>query len=130
MMNFLLSHVDCVCRNSNMQFLTGLIRTLIYKSLALQTKLQCSRERLKRSVSTTTLAASYRLVPLILRFYLLVLSGKLVEKTMMRKYGIENINEHFQSFNTICDATQVVSSQLFRLELSSIIKSLLHNVIL
>nr|ACJ83115.1 hydroxymethylbutenyl diphosphate reductase [Oncidium hybrid cultivar]ACJ83116.1 hydroxymethylbutenyl diphosphate reductase [Oncidium hybrid cultivar] len=32
--------------------------------------------------------------------------GKLVEKTMMRKHGVENINEHFKSFNTICDATQ------------------------
>lgn len=26
---------------------------------------------------------------------------------MMRKYGVEDINEHFMSFNTICDATQV-----------------------
>ncbi|KAF7810955.1 4-hydroxy-3-methylbut-2-enyl diphosphate reductase, chloroplastic [Senna tora] len=33
--------------------------------------------------------------------------GKLVERTMMRKFGVENINEHFLSFNTICDATQV-----------------------
>ncbi|ERN17601.1 4-hydroxy-3-methylbut-2-enyl diphosphate reductase, chloroplastic [Amborella trichopoda] len=32
--------------------------------------------------------------------------GKLVEKVMMRKYGVENINEHFVAFNTICDATQ------------------------
>jgi (E)-4-hydroxy-3-methyl-but-2-enyl pyrophosphate reductase (IPP and DMAPP forming) len=32
--------------------------------------------------------------------------GKLFEKTMMRKFGPENLNEHFQSFNTICDATQ------------------------
>lgn len=32
--------------------------------------------------------------------------GKLVEKTMMRKYGVENVNDHFISFNTICDATQ------------------------
>lgn len=31
---------------------------------------------------------------------------------MMRKYGVENINEHFMSFNTICDATQVVSPPL------------------
>ncbi|KAK6159433.1 hypothetical protein DH2020_006747 [Rehmannia glutinosa] len=36
--------------------------------------------------------------------------GKLVEKTLMRKYGVENINNHFISFNTICDATQVKSS--------------------
>lgn len=35
------------------------------------------------------------------------LTGKFVEKTMMRKYGVENVNEHFISFNTICDATQV-----------------------
>jgi 4-hydroxy-3-methylbut-2-enyl diphosphate reductase len=32
--------------------------------------------------------------------------GKLFERTMMRKYGPENLNQHFQSFNTICDATQ------------------------
>ncbi|RRT36564.1 hypothetical protein B296_00049579, partial [Ensete ventricosum] len=41
--------------------------------------------------------------PWVLKFEF---SGKLVEKTMMRKYGVENINEHFVSFNTICDATQ------------------------
>jgi hypothetical protein len=35
------------------------------------------------------------------------LTGKLVERTMMRKYGVENVTEHFISFNTICDATQV-----------------------
>jgi 4-hydroxy-3-methylbut-2-en-1-yl diphosphate reductase len=32
--------------------------------------------------------------------------GKLFEKTMMRKYGPDRLNEHFLSFNTICDATQ------------------------
>jgi 4-hydroxy-3-methylbut-2-en-1-yl diphosphate reductase len=32
--------------------------------------------------------------------------GKLFEKTMMRKYGPDQLNEHFLSFNTICDATQ------------------------
>ncbi|HEY9604992.1 MAG TPA: 4-hydroxy-3-methylbut-2-enyl diphosphate reductase [Allocoleopsis sp.] len=32
--------------------------------------------------------------------------GKLFERTMMKKYGPANLNEHFQSFNTICDATQ------------------------
>ncbi|KAH7442086.1 hypothetical protein KP509_03G069700 [Ceratopteris richardii] len=32
--------------------------------------------------------------------------GKLFEKTVMTKYGIQNINNHFMSFNTICDATQ------------------------
>jgi 4-hydroxy-3-methylbut-2-en-1-yl diphosphate reductase len=26
----------------------------------------------------------------------------------MRKYGVENVNDHFLAFNTICDATQVV----------------------
>ena len=36
------------------------------------------------------------------------LLGKLLEKTMMTKFGIENINDHFMSFNTICDATQVI----------------------
>ncbi|KAH9656507.1 4-hydroxy-3-methylbut-2-enyl diphosphate reductase [Citrus sinensis] len=32
--------------------------------------------------------------------------GKLVEKTMMRKFGVENVNEHFISFNTICHGAQ------------------------
>ncbi len=32
--------------------------------------------------------------------------GKLLEKTMMKKYGPDKLNEHFHSFNTICDATQ------------------------
>jgi 4-hydroxy-3-methylbut-2-enyl diphosphate reductase len=32
--------------------------------------------------------------------------GKLFERTMMKKYGPANLNDHFQSFNTICDATQ------------------------
>lgn len=32
--------------------------------------------------------------------------GKLLEKTMMQKYGTVELNQHFQSFNTICDATQ------------------------
>jgi 4-hydroxy-3-methylbut-2-enyl diphosphate reductase len=32
--------------------------------------------------------------------------GKLFERTMMQKYGPIELNQHFQSFNTICDATQ------------------------
>jgi len=32
--------------------------------------------------------------------------GKLFEHTMMKKYGPDQLNQHFQSFNTICDATQ------------------------
>jgi len=32
--------------------------------------------------------------------------GKLFERIMMKKYGPEHLNRHFQSFNTICDATQ------------------------
>ena len=32
--------------------------------------------------------------------------GKLFEHTMMKKYGPRSLNQHFQNFNTICDATQ------------------------
>lgn len=32
--------------------------------------------------------------------------GKLFERTMLQKYGPVALNEHFLSFNTICDATQ------------------------
>ncbi len=32
--------------------------------------------------------------------------GKLFEKTMLQKYGPIELNQHFMSFNTICDATQ------------------------
>ncbi|PIN02316.1 4-hydroxy-3-methylbut-2-enyl diphosphate reductase [Handroanthus impetiginosus] len=32
--------------------------------------------------------------------------GKLVERTLMQKYGVQNVNKHFISYNTLCDATQ------------------------
>jgi 4-hydroxy-3-methylbut-2-enyl diphosphate reductase len=41
--------------------------------------------------------------------------GKLFERTMMRKYGPTELNQHFQSFNTICDATQERQDAMFEL---------------
>ncbi|KAF3786611.1 4-hydroxy-3-methylbut-2-enyl diphosphate reductase [Nymphaea thermarum] len=37
--------------------------------------------------------------------------GKLLERVMMRKYGVETVHDHFMSFNTTCDATQALSLQ-------------------
>ncbi|MEL6938198.1 MAG: 4-hydroxy-3-methylbut-2-enyl diphosphate reductase [Cyanobacteria bacterium J06598_1] len=41
--------------------------------------------------------------------------GKLFERTMLKKYGPLALNEHFHSFNTICDATQERQDAMFNL---------------
>ncbi|BAZ70685.1 MAG: 4-hydroxy-3-methylbut-2-enyl diphosphate reductase [Pelatocladus maniniholoensis HA4357-MV3] len=41
--------------------------------------------------------------------------GKLFERTLMRKYGPSQIDNHFLSFNTICDATQERQDAMFKL---------------
>ncbi|MBP0016155.1 MAG: 4-hydroxy-3-methylbut-2-enyl diphosphate reductase [Cyanobacteria bacterium SBLK] len=41
--------------------------------------------------------------------------GKLFEKTLLEKYGPVELNAHFMSFNTICDATQERQDAMFSL---------------
>jgi 4-hydroxy-3-methylbut-2-en-1-yl diphosphate reductase len=41
--------------------------------------------------------------------------GKLFQRTMLRKYNPTEIDEHFLSFNTICDATQERQDAMFEL---------------
>jgi 4-hydroxy-3-methylbut-2-enyl diphosphate reductase len=41
--------------------------------------------------------------------------GKLFEKTLLQKYGPTQLNDHFMSFNTICDATQERQDAMFDL---------------
>lgn len=41
--------------------------------------------------------------------------GKLFERTMMQKYGVNHVNEHFLAFNTICDATQERQDAMFEI---------------
>jgi 4-hydroxy-3-methylbut-2-enyl diphosphate reductase len=41
--------------------------------------------------------------------------GKLFERTLMHKYGPAELNNHFLSFNTICDATQERQDAMLKL---------------
>ncbi|MDJ0660049.1 MAG: 4-hydroxy-3-methylbut-2-enyl diphosphate reductase [Crocosphaera sp.] len=41
--------------------------------------------------------------------------GKLFETTMLKKYGPTELNQHFMSFNTICDATQERQDAMLKL---------------
>ena len=41
--------------------------------------------------------------------------GKLLEQTMLKKYGPTELDNHFMSFNTICDATQERQDAMFNL---------------
>ena len=41
--------------------------------------------------------------------------GRLFERTMLRKYGPVELNDHFLAFNTICDATQERQDAMFSL---------------
>ena len=41
--------------------------------------------------------------------------GKLFESTLLKKYGPTQLNQHFMSFNTICDATQERQDAMLKL---------------
>ena len=41
--------------------------------------------------------------------------GKVFERTMLKKFGPEKLNNHFLAFNTICDATEERQDAMFSL---------------
>jgi len=43
------------------------------------------------------------------------LIGRLFERVMIRKYGPQTVNDHFVSFNTICDATQERQNAIYKM---------------
>jgi len=43
------------------------------------------------------------------------LIGKLFERVMIRKYGPQNVNDHYLAFNTICDATQHRQDAMYKM---------------
>eukprot|EP00210_Caulerpa_lentillifera_P001857 g1786.t1 len=55
--------------------------------------------------------------------------GKLMEQTMMKKYGPENLNDHFMVMDTICDATQERQDAMYKLTENENIKLDLFIVI-
>jgi len=50
--------------------------------------------------------------------------GRLFEKTMMSKFGPENVAKHFAAFDTICDATQVRQDAISEMTESEEVKEL------
>lgn len=43
------------------------------------------------------------------------LIGKLFERVMIKKYGPQEVNQHYVSFNTICDATQERQDAMYKM---------------
>merc|ERR1712025_506601 len=43
------------------------------------------------------------------------LIGKLFERTLIKKYGPQNLNDHFIAFNTICDATHERQDAMYKM---------------
>lgn len=43
------------------------------------------------------------------------LIGKLLERTMIKKFGPQNLNDHYIAFNTICDATHERQDAMYKM---------------